>query len=213
MTPSLIDPNLLFAWQAAHSIARGSPPPVHDRGGIRVDTGSETEVTRWVFPRMCDGLREMAHGITAPRHTLKLCGSDVELRAALPDRWQIQPANHFMIATTAHRDATPLPVGYRLQVDRDGAVTRATILGPDGDVAANGCASETVDAFIYDRIETAQDHRRRGLGIAVMVALGAARRSPATPQLLVATEDGRSLYSKLGWTVLGPIATAIIPER
>jgi len=213
MTSAPIDPKLVFAWQAAHSIARGSPPPGHDRGGIRVDTGSEKEVTRWVFPRMCDGLREIAHGITAPRHVMKLCGSDDELRGALPERWEIQPINHFMIAATKHRDAKPLPDGYRLHVDRAGAVARATIFGPGGDVAANGCAAETADAFIYDRIETAQEHRRKGLGVAVMDALGAARRSPATPQLLVATEEGRSLYSKLGWTVLGPIAAATIPER
>ncbi|HVJ36879.1 MAG TPA: hypothetical protein VM687_03635 [Stenotrophomonas sp.] len=44
MTSSHVDPDLVFAWQAGHSIARGSSPPVHDRGGIRVDTGSESEV-------------------------------------------------------------------------------------------------------------------------------------------------------------------------
>ncbi|MDI9240117.1 GNAT family N-acetyltransferase [Lysobacter sp. LF1] len=208
-----IDPKLVFAWQAAHSIARGSPPPVHDRGGIRVDTQSETELKRWVFPHLCDGFREIAHSITAPRHTLKLCGTDEELRGALPDRWELQPGNHFMVATTACRDANPLPDGYRLNVHRAGAVTRACILSPDGDLAASGCAAETADAFIYDRIETAPDHRRKGLGIAVMAALGAERRSSATPQLLVATEDGRNLYAKLGWAVLAPIAAAIIPER
>jgi len=50
------------------------------------------------------------------------------------------------------------------------------------------------------------------LGIAVMTALGAARKSLAGPQLLVATEDGRNLYVNLGWKVLAPFATAIIPE-
>jgi predicted GNAT family N-acyltransferase len=64
-----------------------------------------------------------------------------------------------------------------------------------------------------NRIETAQDHRRKGSGVAVMSALATARRSPASPQLLVATEDGRNLYANLGWTVLAPFATATIPER
>ena len=67
-------------------------------------------------------------------------------------------------------------------------------------------------SFIYDRIETAQDHRRKGLGAAVMIALASARKSLATPQLLVATEDGRGLYANLGWTVLAPFAAATIPE-
>lgn len=212
MTISHVDPKLVFAWQAAHSIARSSPPPVHDRGGFRVDTHSEKEVKRWVFPRPCDGLRAIAHEITAPRHYLKLCGSDEALRSALPARWEVQPANYFMIASAATLDAKPLPNGYRMELHQAGPVTRASIIAPDGDLAASGCTAETADVVIYDRIETAQDHRRKGLGAAVMVALGAARRSPASPQLLVATGDGRNLYANLGWTVLSPFAAAAIPE-
>jgi len=209
---SRVDPDLVFAWQAAHSIARGSPPPMHDRGGFRVDTHSEKEVKRWVFPQLCDGLRAIAGDITAPRHFLKLCGSDEELRSALPARWEVQPANYFMMATAAAVDTKPLPDGYRMEFEHAGPVTRASVIGPQGDLAASGCAAETADVFIYDRIETAQDHRRKGLGVAVMVALGAARKSLVSPQLLVATGDGRSLYVNLGWTVLAPFAAATIPE-
>jgi hypothetical protein len=213
MTISYVDPKLLFAWQAAHSVARSSPPPVHDRGGFRVDTHSEKEVKRWVFPQLCDGLHAVAQEVTAPRHFLKLCGSDDELRSALPARWEVQPATCFMIAATAAVNAKPLPGGYRMELHQAGPVTRACIIAPDGEVAASGCSAETADVFVYDRIETAQGHRRKGLGAAVMIALGTARKSLASPQLLVATEDGRNLYANLGWTVLAPIAAAIIPER
>lgn len=212
MTMTYVDPQLVFAWQAAHSVARGSPPPVHDRGGFRVDTHSEKETKRWVFPQLCDGLRAIADEITAPRHYLKLCGSDEELRSALPDRWEVQPANYFMVAAVASLDTKPLPDGYRMELHQAGPVSRACIVAPDGDLAASGCAAETDDVFIYDRIETAQDHRRKGLGVAVMIALAAARKSRANPQLLVATEDGRTLYAKLGWTVLAPFAAATIVE-
>jgi hypothetical protein len=212
MTISHVDPKLVFAWQAAHSIARGSPHPVHDRGGFRVDTHSEKEVKRWVFPRLCDGLRAIAQDITTPRHYLKLCGSDEELRGALPACWEVQPANHFMLATAPTPDAKPLPNGYRMELHQAGPVIQACIIAPDGDLAASGCAAETTDVFIYDRIETAQDHRRKGLGLAVMTALGTARKSLVGPQLLVATEDGRNLYTNLGWTVLAPFAAASIPE-
>ena len=177
-----------------------------------MDTHSEKEVKRWVFPQLCDGLRAIAHEITAPRHYLKLVGSDEELRSALPARWEIQPANHFMTAASPTPDAKPLPNGYRLEIHQAGPVTRACIIAPDGDLAASGCAAETADVFIYDRIETAPDHRRKGLGVVVMSALGAARKSLANLQLLVATEDGRNLYANLGWTVLAPFAAATIPE-
>ncbi len=212
MTLSCVDPKLVFAWQTAHSIARSAPPPVHDRGGFRVDTHSEKEVKRWVFPQLCDGLRAIAHDITAPRHYLKLCGSDEELRSALPSRWEVQPANYFMMSQAAALDAKPLPKGYRMELHQAGPVTRACVIAPDGDLAASGCAAEAADVFIYDRIETAPDHRRQGLGVAVMFALGTARKFPTSPQLLVATEDGRNLYANLGWAVLAPFAAATIPE-
>ncbi|MEH6415884.1 GNAT family N-acetyltransferase [Pseudomonas sp. CGJS7] len=203
---------LVLAWQTAHSVARGSPAPVRDRGGFRVDTDSETEVKRWVFPGLCEGLSEIAHEIAAPRHYLKLCGSDEQLRSALPGRWQIQPANYFMMSAAASVERRPLPEGYRIEVGRTGTVVLARVIAPDGGLAASGYAAETVDAFVYDRIETAPDHRRKGLGVAVMAALSAAQRSPATPQLLVATADGRGLYASLGWTVLAPLACAAIAE-
>jgi hypothetical protein len=212
MTTSYVDPKLVFSWLAAHSIARSSPPPVHDSGGFRVDTHSEKEVKRWVFPQLCDGLRAIAHDTTAPRHYLKLCGSDDELRSALPARWEVQPANYFMMATVATLDSKPLPNGYRMESHQAGSVTRVCIIAPDGDLAASGCAAETADVFIYDRIETAQDHRRKGLGVTVMIALATARKSLVNPQLLVATGDGRNLYANLGWTVLAPFAAATIPE-
>lgn len=86
----------------------------------------------------------------------------------------------------------------------------ARVRSDSGELAARGAAVETVDVFIYDRIATKMAHRRRGLGQAVMSALGAARRA-AVPELLVATEEGRSLYATLGWQVVSPFATAAIP--
>lgn len=212
MTGSRMDPRLVLAWQAAHSLARKSPAPVPDRGGFRVDTHSEKEVKRWVFPAPCDGLLEVARDISSPRHFLKLCGTQDELQHALPAMWQMQPLNYFMEATMP-ADGTPsLPAGYRMELHREGSVTLANIVAPNGDLAANGTAAETMDAFVYDRIETAMDHRRKGLGIAVMSALASAKKSSGSRQLLVATEDGRALYARLGWTVISPFATATIPD-
>jgi GNAT superfamily N-acetyltransferase len=117
-----------------------------------------------------------------------------------------------MVAAVTAIDTKPLPNGYRMELHQAGPVTRACVIAPDGDLAASGCAAETADVFIYDRIETAHDHRRKGLGAAVMIALGTAKKSFVSPQLLVATEDGRNLYANLGWTVLTPFAAATIPE-
>lgn len=212
MPRSLIDPTLVFAWQAAHSVARSAPSPVSDRGGFRVDTGSEKEARRWVFPQLCDGLREIAQEIDVPRHYLKLSGTDEELRSVLPPRWDVLPANYFMTATVVPATARPLPAGYTMALHRAGAIVQASVTAPNGDLAASGNAAEAAGVFVYDRIETAPAHRRKGLGLSVMAALGAERNLSASTQLLVATKDGRGLYESLGWSVLGPFATGVIPD-
>jgi len=151
---------------------------------------------------MHEGLVWLGREISAPRHFLKLCGTDRALRRALPSRWEIQAAS------PASR---PAPEDYRLEVDALGCTTRVRVLASDGSLAASGYATETADVFAYDRIETADAHRRRGLGQAVMTALAARQLSPAATQILVATDEGRSLYESLGWRVASPWATATIP--
>lgn len=178
-----------------------------------MDTYSEKEVKRWVFPTLCDGLRDVARDISSPRHYLKLCDTNEALRRALPFHWEIQPQNYFMEANGLANETSSLPDGYRIELSQDGPVARVRIFAPNGDLAANGTAAETMEAFVFDRIETALDHRRKGLGIAVMSALESSKKSSRSRQLLVATEDGRSLYERLGWIVIAPFATATIPDQ
>ena len=87
------------------------------------------------------------------------------------------------------------------------------ITAPDGTLAASGYAAETDEVFAYDRIVTSADHRRRGLGTAVMSLLGHSGTDRRMPSVLVATDQGRALYESLGWRVLSPYATAFIPDR
>ena len=201
---------LVRAWLCGRSVARGLPPPVADRGGYRVDTGGATEIKRWVFSAIGDGLVALAHEIDAPGYVLKACVPTEELRAQLPDRWQLQPPSHFMIATGSP-EVPCLASGYTMEAGRNGACVEVRIAAADGELAARGFGGETADAFVYDRIETAAAHRRKGLGRSLMVALHHARVDPATPELLVATDDGRALYETIGWRTIRPYATAMIP--
>ena len=203
-----VDTRLLHAWLAGRSIARGLPAPVAEHGGYRVETGSEAETRRWVFPRMGDGLVALARTIRAPRQPIKLCGPAHRLQAALPEGWRAQASAHVMRGDPAPI-AKPVPPGYAIETQRIGAVVQARILTPSGLVAASGYAAETSDAFVYDRIETAEAHRRKGLGGAVMTALGAAMLEPGKLRLLVATDDGRALYERLGWRRIAPYSTAV----
>lgn len=208
--PAALDP-LLFAWLAARSIARGLPLPVASHGGYRVDTRSDTETARWVFAKPGPALEALARAIHAPRHFVKSCVTPDALHAVLPGGWQVQPPGYFMIAEDAPHELA-LAAGYQLETERQGAVIAVRIIAAGGDLAASGHAAETAEAFIYDRIITAEAHRRRGLGAAVMAALHRTKQRRDTPELLVATEDGRALYTSLGWRVLAPFSTGSIPD-
>lgn len=203
---------LLSAWVEARSIARGIAKPVRDRGGLRVETGSDTEVRRWVFARDCEGLRELGREIAAPRHFLKLLASSEELRGAVGPRWDILPESYFMTVGDMPPGEAHVQAGYELRHELVNGVHEIRILAPDGALAASGYAAETARAFVYDRIVTQPGHMRRGLGSAVMRTLGGLRANPQARQLLVATEAGRQLYERLGWTVIGPYATAGIAD-
>lgn len=207
-----IDPAMLHAWLAARSIARGLPAPVADHGGYRVDTGSEGEVKRWVFPGLCPGIAELARAIDEPRHLLKTCGTAEDFRKLLPRRWQLHEPAYFMITAGTDQAERPIAPGYRIETGHNGTVIEVRVSADTGEQVASGYAAETEVAFVYDRIVTAPEHRRRGVGNAVMAALRRAKRNTEVPELLVATPDGRALYLTMGWRTLALYSTASIAD-
>jgi predicted GNAT family acetyltransferase len=118
-----------------------------------------------------------------------------------------------MMTGPDRRGTAALPPGYRIEMLASGATTSVRITGETGELAASGYATEAGGVFLYDRIVTEIDHRRRGLGSAVMSALAGVRQSAASVPVLVATEDGRALYTQLGWTLHTPFSTACIPPE
>jgi hypothetical protein len=207
------NPKLVRAWLVARSIARQLPEPVEDFGGFRVDSNSEKEARRWVFPRVEDEIGRLARSIEEPRHFIKLCGTADELAAMLPPHWLVEGGRWFMALEREPGAADTVPAGYCLQRHSDGRVSKVEIMTDSGELASSGFAAETDDAFVYDRIETHAHHRRRGLARAVMAALGRCRLSQSSHQLLMATSEGESLYSTLGWRKLSPYSTASLPEH
>lgn len=105
----------------------------------------------------------------------------------------------------------PLADGYGIEVSQIGMTIEARILFEGAALAASGYAAEAHGVLIYDRIVTEPEHRRKGLGRVLMQTLHDARQHSGRPELLVATEDGRALYSTLGWVTISPYSTASIP--
>jgi GNAT superfamily N-acetyltransferase len=203
--------DLLAGWLGARSLAHGLPLPVPDHGGLRVDTGTPAERCRYVFAGPAKGITELARSITEPQVFIKMCGTGGQLLELVPPGWQLQTGGYLMTQEGTPAAAPSLPAGYRIDLEEKNLIATARIFAEDGSLAAIGHAAEYAGVFVFDRIATAAAHRRRGLGRAVMAALGSMQQSGAAQRALVATDDGRALYSTLGWSVLSPYSTVAIP--
>jgi GNAT superfamily N-acetyltransferase len=204
-----VDPVLVRGWLAARSLSRGLPAPVADHGGWRVDTGGPVERRRYVFAEAGPGLTALLATIAEPGVFVKLCADADTFRALLPPHWTITDANCMMVPERAALTPPVVPPGYRLATVRHGGVTHATIAAPDGGLAASGHAAELDGIFVYDRIVVDDAHRRRGLGRALMMALGGSCDAGTRP-VLTATAMGVALYTTLGWWIYAPYTTATI---
>jgi GNAT superfamily N-acetyltransferase len=215
MDASAIDAPLLWGWLAGRSVARGLPLPYPAWGGMCVETGSPDELRRHVFAGPGPGLRALAASIRAPRIAIKMCGTGEQLQRQVPPGWRLQPPGYLMTHPAHGQVRHSPPAGYRLELGQDGPLLAARIHAADGALAASGFAAEHAGepgrAFVFDRIVTHPAHRRRGLASALMWALGSMRRSDQAIRVLVATEDGRALYERLGWTVSSPYSTVVLP--
>lgn len=210
---SAIGPALLWAWLAGRSIARGLPLPQPAHGGMCVETASPDELRRYVFSGPCAAIEALATATREARIFIKMCGDGDQLLALVPPRWQLQPGRYLMTQASAHDQFRSPLNGYRIEVAVQGAVIAARAYATDGSIAASGYAVERDGAFVFDRIVTSAAHRRRGLGRAIMSALGAMQRSKRSQRVLVATEEGRAMYSALGWTTKSPYSTIVIPSE
>jgi hypothetical protein len=205
-----METELLEGWLRARSVARGLPQPVADHGGLRVDTNLPHERRRYVVAAPTPRIGELARTIDEPDVLIKMCGPAARLQALVTPRWQLHPAGYLMTMDTNRSPAPSLPLGYWLQVETAFPCTTARIFAEDGTLAASGYAAEYEGVFVFDRIATAPAHQHRGLGTAVMAALGGAQQSQAARRVLVATEAGRALYASIGWRMQSHFATVAL---
>lgn len=196
-----VDTKLVADWLAGRSLARGLPPPVPDRGGLRVDVGNESEISRWVFAAPTPAITALTMEIRHPAYPVRLAGTRDELKPLLAQGWSVETQNCLMVLEEPAAAADKLPPGYRWVERRGDAIIHARIIAADGLLAASGYAAASGGAFVYDRILTVPAHRRRGLGSALMTRLGRAKAS-GTVDVLAATAAGRALYESLGWRAI-----------
>lgn len=204
---------LIERWLTGRSLARGLSLPSSHSGGLCVEVGSAGELRRHVFVDAGPALKACAAQIHAPRIFLKAAVAPDIMRAALPERWMIEGPGYLMCGPPATPGKASLPPGYDVSVDAEHGGYIARVIHASGALAASGRIAVHAGSAVFDQIITEEGHRRLGLGSVVMQHLDAvAEKAGVTERLLVATEAGRALYERLGWTVLAPWSTAVLAD-
>ncbi|MFF6878237.1 MULTISPECIES: GNAT family N-acetyltransferase [unclassified Streptomyces] len=201
---------LTRSWVAGLALARRSPVPVELPWGMRVDVARPRERARYVLLRSDeDTLRDVAAQAAEPTSRILTFLDPGRASAVLGPVWQRRDAELLMTAPL-RRTAARVPDGYETDVETDGSVTRVRVHTADGETAAAGYAAVHGAVAVVDRVATYPAHQRRGLGTLVMHALTeAALASGARSAVLSATEEGRALYTFLGWVPRASLAVFV----
>jgi GNAT superfamily N-acetyltransferase len=168
------------------------------------------QLRRHVFLDAGSELQECALQVQAPFTDVKALVDAEQLRLALPAHWKVDSPSYFMVHPTAMASSILLPAGHAADVKAGHGARVVRFADALGRPAATGRVVLNGQSAVFDRIETFEPHRRKGLGSAVMCALDArAEQAGISERLLVATEAGRALYTSLGWRVLAPYSSAV----
>jgi GNAT superfamily N-acetyltransferase len=209
-----LDLSLLDRWLTGWSLSRGLPLPTDDGGGLVVEVGWPDQLRRHVFVNAGRELQECASKIHAPFIYLKAAVDPEQMRRALPARWRIDSPRYLMARPAAMAAPVAPPAGFTASIAVEHGAHVVRFADAAGQAAATGRVVLNDGCAVFDRVETFEPHRRKGLGSAVMCALDAlAEHAGASERLLVATEAGRALYESLGWRVLAPYSTAVLESR
>lgn len=206
--------NPMETWAFGYALTRGYPAPGAVPTGLWLEVGKPDQRGRFVLPRFDPAiLPELARSIEERNIYIEIPAPRETAAALLPENWTARERAYLM--TTTLETSTPvLPPGYGTVTNENGAAIRVEIRNETGELAASGMAGVVDGHTVYDQILTQPEHRRLGLGTAVMSAL--TQRSlerGAGRGILIASPDGRALYQTLGWTQWSEVASVISPGR
>lgn len=207
----MISLDIIEKWLKGWSLSRKLPLPVKYKSGFKVNVGYEKQKVRYVFPEVNDDFVELANSLNEPWSFLKVCSSADELKKVIPEKWVIQPQGYMMTCfSPMDIKNVDLRDEYRLEQQEYKSTYVLKIVTKNGEQAAIGRIVFVDDVAVYDRISTEVNHRRMGLATVLMRELEKIAFSKGiSKNILVATEEGISLYQSLGWK-LGCLYTSIV---
>ncbi|GAB7192881.1 hypothetical protein NUM3379_35900 [Kineococcus sp. NUM-3379] len=176
----------------------------------RVPTGTSAERCRWVLTTASpEAVRDAAAEAGVATDHVKTAGEPVTWLPHLGQGWRPESPT-WLMSTCLDMAAPPrAPAGYRVEATTAEHTSTVTVYADDGTRAARGHAAVVGGWATFDRITTETQHQRRGLGSLVMTHLTATVAGGGARQgVLVASSEGRALYTTLGWRSRSPITGA-----
>ena len=200
-----------MAW----SLSRELPLPVRCKSGFKVNVGKKKKKMRYLFPEVNDDFLQLSKSITDPWIFLKVCASPSEIKNLISKEWEIQPQGYMMFCFRRMniQNIDLLHKDYKLEFDTYNSTHVIKIITQQGELASIGRVVLVDDLAVYDRISTADTHRRKGLATFLIKELEKIAISKNVfNNFLVATEEGKLLYESLGWELYSFYTTIVIPD-
>lgn len=176
-----------------------------DGSGWHVTVGAETRLDEYIVaePSGVEALR-LARAV-APRYTSWLTIVGGIAPDALPALGSLDRMARPGTVMEARLAPVPMPADVVVDTVDGVAFLRIEV---DGVTAARGQVALVGRDAVFDRIETEEPYRRRGLGGRIVAGLTAwAVSHGADTGLLVASDEGRALYRTVGWRDVAPVVT------
>ncbi|MBI1770963.1 MAG: GNAT family N-acetyltransferase [Burkholderiales bacterium] len=205
---------LLSAWAHGWTISRGTdaPIPLADFG-YRIQVGLPGHLERYVLQgHVLTAVQKLAQELDTPDIWLKVCAPHNSVAPMLPTRWKIKPLEYLMTKSITPIEVN-MPDAYHISLTHDGDAVTARICSWEGHHAATGRMAVFKPYAVFDQIVPEPAHRRRGLANAIMQSLANhACSKDASIGVLVATDEGRALYTAMGWMLASEITAAVLVE-
>ena len=207
-----VSKDIIEKWLTAWCLSRQLPLPVQYKSGFRVDVGFEKQKSRYVFPELNEDMIQLSKEIDEPWIYLKFCGLPEEIQNKVADRWKVQPQGFMMHCETPMNILkTELNPAYKLEIEHYNSTSVVRILTQDNELSAEGRVIIVEDISVYDRIFTANGHKRKGLATFLMGELESiALSKKIDTNFLVATSEGKLLYENLGWELYSYYTSIVI---
>lgn len=202
---------LITRWVAGWAAARGYSTTPDALGTVAVHVGDPHREVDHVALTESAADHDALLSRTVPGHWVTMPTRDRAgtERAARAAGWHVRDPEWLMTCALAGHPRAGAPGGYDVVSTVTGGGVVVVEVMAAGEVAAKGQLAVVGSDAVADRIFTMPAHRRRGLGRLVMETLvDAARELDASTGLLIASVDGRALYTPLGWEVVADIVCA-----